>query len=738
MSTRTRAGLGAIMGLLTAGASAAFAQAPGARPVVTLVRVETPPRLEDYVTGEAHAGTRIDGFLQRSPGDLTPATEATQAFLSYDSENIYAVFVCRVADRSKLRAHMARRESIFNDDHVVLFLDTFNDRQRAYMFFTTPLGIQADGITSEGQQDDFSFDLVWHSRGLITDFGYVVWMEIPFKSLRFAPSDGVQSWGLAVGRSMPVNNEQAFWPGITNRISGFTSQFAEVRGFDGVSAGRNIQAIPYGTFTGARFLDRGAAGFGSQAEGRMGVDAKVVLKDAVTLDFTANPDFSQVESDEPQVTVNQRFEVFFPEKRPFFLENSGFFQTPVNLFFSRRLRDPQFGARMTGKLGGWAVGGLTMDDRAPGHAVPEGDPLFGDRAFTALVRARREVGQSSVGALVTSQDFGPSASRVASLDARLRINPRWFFDGQAIVSDSTPAAGEALRDASYYAGLSRSGRGLTYQLTYQDVGRDFRAPLGFVPRTDIRQATSFATYRWRPRTGAVQAFGPNSFVQATWSHDGALQDWLVRFPAQIDFKRQTGLFARRAESFERFAGLEFRESENLVNFYTSALSWMDFSVFAATGTRPNFYPAHGLPLLASFLDGSVSLTFRPTSQLLIDETYLYSHLGERPGGRTIFDNHIVRTKVNYQFDRTLSLRAIVDYNAVLSNTDLVALDRTKHLTVDLLMTYLVAPGTAIYAGYTDGYDNIILDPVTGTRPIRSPTTSTGRQVFLKTSYLFRF
>ena len=713
-----------------------------ARQRIEIVRVSAPPKLEDYLAGERRGGTRIEGFLQRDPGDLTPVSETTEAFLSHDDDTLYAVFVCRTAKPSTIRARMARREAVFGDDHVALFLDTFNDKQRSYMFFATPLGIQADGITTDGQGDDMSFDAVWRSRGRLTDFGYVVSMAIPFKSLRFPPSSGPQTWGLALMRSIPVNTEQSFWPGITQRISGFSSQFAEARGFDDVSPGRNLQVIPYATFTGARFLDTSVPAFDSEAEGRAGVDAKVVVRDALTFDFTANPDFSQVESDEPQVTVNQRFEVFFPEKRPFFLENAGFFQTPINLFFSRRLRDPQLGARMTGKVGAWAVGALTMDDRAPGRAVDRDDPLFGDRSFNALARARREFGQSSVGALVTTREFGPSFNRIASADTRLRLNPRWFFTGQAIVSDTTNLTGSSLAGTAYSADLNNSGRRFNYNLNYQDIGAGFRAPLGFVPRTDIRQATSFATYRWRPKRGPVIAYGPNSFVQRTWNRSGELQDWVVRFPFQIDFKRQTGVFMRRAESLERFAGLEFREHENFINVYTSYLSWVDVSFFVATGTRPNFFPAPGVPpALADYRDALLSLTFRPTSNLLIDETYLYSHLGARPeSGQsgTIFDNHIVRTKVNYQFSRELSLRAIVDYNGVLSNSALVALDRTKHLTADILMTYLLSPGTALYVGYTDGYDNVALDVTGNLRPTRSPTTSTGRQFFIKSSYLFRF
>jgi len=452
-----------------------------------------------------------------------------------------------------------------------------------------------------------------------------------------------------------------------------------------------------------------------------------------------NPDFSQVESDEPQVTINQRFEVFFPEKRPFFLENAGYFQTPIDLFFSRRVADPQFGGRVTGKVGGWAVGALAIDDRAPGHKVEETDPLHDDRAFNGVVRAKREFGDSSVGGLVTTRNFGSSSNTIASADARLKINPQWFAQGQAAVADTTGLDGVHSSDAAYNANLSRSSRTLAYQADYTDIGRDFQTALGFVPRTDIRQASQFATYRWYPKSSRITSFGPNSFLQATWDHTGQLQDWTVRYPFEVDFKAQSSIFVRHQDSMERFAGIEFREDENLITANTSYFKWMDVNGFVATGTRPNYYPPEGTaPFLANFRDAQIGLSFRPFSGLLLDETYIYSHLGTRTSDhRSIFDNHIVRSRANYQFTRELSLRAIFDYNAVLPDPSLVALDRTKHVTMDVLLTYLTHPGTAIYVGYTDGYDNVQLGS-SGLVPIKNPTTSTGRQFFVKTSYLFRF
>ena len=729
--------------LVLMGSSPAAAQtASVGRPAISIPRVDSPPTLDDYATTERRPGVHVEEFVQRDPGDLVPATERTHAYLSYDDQHLYVAFVCEARDPSRIRARIARREQVFGDDFVALFLDTFQDHQRAYMFYANPLGIQADGFTTDAQGDDLSFDMLWNARGRLTGSGYIVLMSVPFKSLRFSAGTTPHAWGIALSRRIPDQNEDDFWPGMTRRVSGFVSRFAEARGLEGVSPGRNVQFIPYGTFTGARFLDRDAAAFDTDAEGRAGLDAKFVVRDAATVDLTANPDFSQVESDEPQVTVNQRFEVFFPEKRPFFLENANYFQTPITLFFSRRLRDPQLGARMTGRVGAWAVGAMMMDDRAPGRALAATDANRGDRSANALARAQRTFGESSIGALVTSRDFGSSFNRVASVDTRLRLNDRWFFTGQAALSDSRTRNGALQDDKAFSASLDKGGRRVTYSLSYQDIGAGFRPELGFVPRTDIRQAVSFAAVRWRPKNSPIVAIGPNSFVQYTWDHQGELQDWLIRFPLQIDLKRQSGAFFRRAESMERFAGFEFRQHENYANFHSSYISWLDVSLTFANGTRPNFFPAEGLaPFLAEFRDGSLSLTFRPTSRLLVDETYIYTHLGARSGTPhtgTVFDNHIARSRVNYQFSRELSLRAIVDYNAVLSNPALVGLDRSKHLTADVLLTYLLNPGTALYVGVTDGFDNVALDPVLGIRPSRSPTTSTGRQFFVKTSYLLRF
>ena len=316
-----------------------------------LTRTERPLGIEDFIGSRIPAGTtRIEGFTQREPGDGAPVSEGTVAYVAYDQNRLYVVFICDVRDRSTLRARRAPREAITADDQVAILLDTFHDRRRSYLFAVNPLGIQTDALLTEGQPGDYSYDTVWFSSGRLTERGFVAWIAIPFKSLRLPPGD-TQDWGIALMRSIPRNSEQSYWPAITRRVEGLAQQFATVDGLDGISPAHHVQLIPYGSGARAAVRETGGA-LADAGFMRAGIDAKTVIRNALTVDVTLNPDFSQVESDQPQVTTNQRFEVFVPEKRPFFIENAGYFlygavpaggNIPPFLFFSRRVADPSAG-----------------------------------------------------------------------------------------------------------------------------------------------------------------------------------------------------------------------------------------------------------------------------------------------------------------------------------------------------------------------------------------------------------
>jgi len=313
--------------------------------------------------------------------------------------------------------------------------------------------------------------------------------------------------------------------------------------------------------------------------------------------------------------------------------------------------------------------------------------------------------------------------------------------------DGTHHAGPA-----YLAGMEYSARHLTYLGSYEDRSPNFDGnELGFIPRVDIREMTHSVNYLWRPEGRRVLNFGPTVTTLVNWNHQGQVQDWSVDSGFAIFFANATEVKVSRSEAFQLFRNLGFRNGSSNVFFSTEPRQWLGMSATYDWGTNVNFSPAAGLsPFLANSANASCELNLRPTAGLRLDQIYFYTRLGTRagfvpsgvPASASIFNNHLLRWKVNYQFTRALSLRAIVDYNAVLANPSLIAQERTKSLTGDILFTYLLNPGTAFYVGYTDRHENLVLDPTLPPslrlQRIVEPTTSTGRQFFVKLSYLFRF
>lgn len=742
--------------VLAAGPASAQTAGPAQVGQATVVplripRVVRPPALEDYLGGAPSQGElAVEGFRQRDPNDGDAASQPTTAYLSFDAERLYVAFVCLDRDPSQVRARLSRRDAIAQDDVVAVMLDTFHDRQRSYLFAVNALGIQSDALASEGRDDDYSFDTVWRSSGRLTSAGFVVLMAIPFKSLRIS-AEPSGTWGLALSRSIPRNSEQSFWPYITRRVEGVTQQFAAIARPERVSGGRNMQLIPYTTVSSGRYLDAATSSFTTPTDRRVGLDAKVVVRDAAAVDIMVNPDFSQVESDQPQVAINQRFELFYPEKRPFFLENASTFKyvrtatsdpttrlIPDMLFFSRRIQNPELGARVTGKTGPWSFGFIVANDRGLGAAA-----AANVSATVAVGRLQREFrNQSTVGLFATSHQRGADTNRVGALDVRWKLSPNWVAAVQAVASRSEEANGSRKAGPAYNASLFYKSRNVLYSAFYSDRSPQFRAALGFVPRTDIRQIEQYAEYRVRPRVGPLVAYGPNSYFRLNWNHAGQLQEWIVRFPFEVHLKGRTQIFVRRVESYELVDGVDLRGHVQTINVTTEWLKWLAINEGFEWGATPNYFPPPGVgPYVGESVSATLGLLFRPTPRVRAELTYLHSKLTGAPPGASgrpkVFSNHIVRSMLNYQFTRELSVRAVADYNAVSPNVALVRLVSDRRVGIDTLMTYQLGPATALHAGYTSGYQNV--RPSLEGSPVERTTTpgqQVGRQLFLKVSYLF--
>ncbi len=728
-------------------------------------------------TGEtALQMAKVTGFVQRNPHNGEKISEKTEAYLGYDQKNLYIVFVC-FDDPKKVRARMSRREDIRDDDQVEVMLDTFHDRRRAYAFQTTPLGVQWDAIWTEAPRTevsgnmDTSFDTVWDSRGKVTSGGFVVEISIPFKSLRF-PATKKQEWGIILYRGIFRKNEDSFWPQISRKVEGRLGQEATLHGLEGISPGRDIELIPYGIMRGFRALDQvdPENPFFRQAtaQGQIGMDAKLVIHDHFVLDVTANPDFSQVESEDPQITVNQRFEVYFPEKRPFFLENEDYFRTPIDLFFTRSIQDPSAGIRLTGKEGPYSVGVMATDDRAPGLAVPSYcpvtspdclDSLYGIRSYFAVARVTRDIfRQSSVGAIYADWECPTTGefNRVGGVDTRLKFNDNWTVEGQAVTSSSNllglsasnlaatceanqyPFSSGNAGNGNYFAGpadqieVRRNGLHFIYNGTYQDVSPGFVSVPGFVNRVDIRDIDQRAGYFFRPRDGWITNWGPVMYAHYTFDHSGTRLDTDYEPYLTIQARGQTTVqFVPYEETRERlrpqdfaFIGLpgltadqDYHEHRSGAKFQTGYFRKVTIGASYFWGDGANFVPSSTLvpqALLSRSNTGSATLAFRPLKPLKIENTYLFERLraneneylfavAQAPLGATIgkgiFNNHIVRSKWNWQFTPQLSLRLILQYNSVLANTPgntyypYTYLPTQKQFNADFLLTYLVHPGT---------------------------------------------
>ena len=732
------------------------------RPAVFIHRVERAPALEDFLDMKPSAEiagslTKMDDFVQAKPKDGAPPTFPTEAYMCYDAKNLYIIFIAFDTEPAKLRASMTKREppGFFDDDVLELRFDTFDDRRRSYYFAVNPLGVQYDALWPEGEGGfDPSFDTLWQSEGRITDRGYVVWISIPFKSLRFSP-EPKQKWGFYFGRLIPRLSEGHGWPKLTTKNPSFLSQTARLDGLENISPGHNVQIIPYAVVRSFRELDlrdpTAPAFIGRKASTQFGMDGKVVIKDSFVLDVTGNPDFSQVESDEPQVTVNQRFEVFFPEKRPFFLENANYFQTPINLVFTRRIVSPEFGVRLTGKKGPYALGMLFANDKSPGETVPDHDPLFHKHANFGILRVNRDIfKQSSIGMIYTYRGLLDSSNQVGGIDGRFRLNKHWLINAQAVASSTKFLNGSHLSGPAYHFLLNGEARQYSFDLAFDDRSPGFRTAVGFEPRVDIRRLKSAYSYRWRPEGKTLIAWGPNISFTSIWDHANTRLEWTASPSMSWEFVHQTNVNVfysggRELLRPQDFPGLptnrDFSPREVGVSFSSAYFSKAIFSATFSRGQTINFEPPAGSePFISNVAFRNVQVTLRPLKKLQIDNTYLETRLSNGAAGAGIFTDRIFRSRVNWQFNRKFSLRAIPQYESLSVNPEQTSLTKTRNFNGDFLAAYSLNPWTSLYVGYNSNLQNIELVNSAGQPVLRRVPDlhNDARQFYIKFSYLFRF
>ena len=636
---------------------------------------------------------------------------------------------------------MDRDRIMYTDDKMSVYFDPFLDQQRAYVFSVNGYGVQGDSLVGGGgrggggggggrggvPRGDASWDALFESAGGLVADGWTAEISIPFKSLRY-PSRGSgesHTWGFQIARSIGSKNETVVWSPVSRGISGFLTQMGVLQDMTNLSTSRNLELLP--TFTGLQVgsLDTTTGVFADDdvtPEG--GLNVKYGVTSNLTADFTVNPDFSQIESDQPQIEVNRRFPLFFPELRPFFLEGQEVFSTrgPASLVHTRTIVDPRYGGKLTGKVGKTTLGVLVADDEAPGKRDDPADPALGQTAQFFIGRVRYDMyAESYIGAIVTDREFMDAYNRVGGIDGRFRLGQTNDFDFRLVQSSTRREDGTELSGPIFNTRFSHNGRNLNYGVNHFSVDPDFRTEAGFVRRTDTRDTAANVSYRWWPESWVIN-WGPRFNYSRNYNFDGVLEDEEINGGLNVSFARNIGARISADRDMERFGGINFWGWRYSTNFNMDASRVVSLWGGFNWGDQVRFSDT---PFLGRSTGGRVFIALRPFSRLRSAINVNFSRLVDPRTDVEVFDVKIFRTETTYQFTNRLLIRNIMEYNTF---------DRT--LDANLLVTYRVNSGTVFYVGYDDHYEQ-------GNRidPLLFPTNEfrqTNRAFFTKFSYLFRY
>lgn len=736
---------GAIVLALTPAVAGAARQDPLTPAPFSVPRAASPVRV-DAVLDEPVWGRALTLTLdfEVSPGDSVPPPVRTEVLLAYDERTLYVAFRAYDPEPTAIRAHLTDRDKPYRNDYVGVIFDTFDDQRRGYEFFSNPLGVQMDMLRNEvgsGDNEDFSWDAIWDSAGRITADGYTVEMAIPLGSLRFPEDDGEQAWGFTAVRSYPRTvRHQILLNPVDRDRNCFACQFYKLTGLRGLKAGRNLEFDPTVTAQRDDALCDEADLSSDLAQGSFDVEAGLSARWGVTpnlsLNGALNPDFSQVEADVAQLDVNTRFALFYPEKRPFFLEGADYFSSPLRLVHTRSIADPSWGVKLTGKPGEQAIGVFAARDRTtnlllPGNQGSESAVL--DQPATAgAVRYRRDIGETStIGVLATAREGDEYSNRVAGLDAVLRLGPTDQLDVQWLTSRTEypaetvdqyaqpegPFSGHAF-EASY----THENRNWSGWAEFRDFGRGFRADLGFIPQVDVRKwEVGVSRILWGEAGDPYTRLEFGIEPERTEDQDGRLTgEWVSAF-ATYEGPLQSWGRLRVSRGRERYEGITYDLVTEEFFFNTRPTGDFTCSLRASFGDAidyDNGQPADRLRLRPEFtldLGRHLAIAFEHTFEELRVE-----------GGR-LYRANLSQARIVYQFNVRTFVRAIVQYRDLARDPalyeDEVGASETWAFA-QLMFSYKINPLTVFFLGYSDTRE---ADDVTGLTP-------TGRTVFVKLGY----
>jgi hypothetical protein len=704
---------------------------------IAITRSDAPIALDGKLDDAAwQTAAKIDRFYETSPGDNTPPKVNTIAYVMYDARYFYIGIRADDPDAKHIRAPFVDRDGVIGtDDNIAIFLDTRNDKRSAMELRVSPRGIQADGIFNDANgSEDFSPDFYYDTAASIDDKGWSAELRIPFSSLRYGSADP-QTWNILVWRNYPRDFRYGFHSAPLPRGSNcLVCHTHPIVGLTGLPAASHFVAAPYVT---AQQLSQPEAGLGSKLDGGdfetdAGLDLKWTPTANNALDLTINPDFSQVEADVAQITVNQRFAVFYAEKRPFFLEGFDLFDTPMQVAYTRTITSPRAGLRATGKQGATAYTLLITEDRGGGLAILPG-PQSSDfapqdfKSYATIGRVRHDFGSSFVGAVLTSRELdGGGHNRVFGPDAQWRPNESDSLTAQFLVSDTTnpdrpdlsPAwNGESLRSHAFTVDYSRNKAAYDWRVRAKDIGDQFRADLGFVPQVGYRELSGGGGLSFYPE-GMVRLVRPSVIVTRQTDQDNE----------EIYQQVSIGVNGFGVKNTQFFASIVPDEAIRVGD----RLLEQTYGTFFV-----QFDPSRRLPRItidtrfgeqidfggAQVGDGAyiaLGATVRPHDRLDLQFNVNREWL-DVDGGR-LYTADVQRLRAQYSFSAKSLLRVIAQY----VDTEFGDSTHDGSFLGSVLYSYKVNWQTVLFVGYGD---DRVLTP-------SNDLERSGRSLFFKISYAF--
>ncbi|HXH06152.1 MAG TPA: carbohydrate binding family 9 domain-containing protein [Vicinamibacterales bacterium] len=718
----------------------------------------TPPPLRTYTVQRAVSPIRIDGHLDEPawrsatvvplqyewfPGDNVEPRVRTDCLVTFDAERLYVAFRAYDPEPSAIRARLVDRDTAFQDDTVGFMVDPFNDGRRAFQFRVNALGVQMDAVNSDiDTSEDWSWDAIWESRGRIVDDGYIVEIAVPFSSLRFARRP-VQTWGFVALRDYPRSTRhrmQSAWR--DRRRTCLICQFDKLSGLEGISPGRNVELDP--TVTAARTDRRTVFPGGTLAAGPLDPQAGLTARWGITpgtmAHVTLNPDFYQVEADVAQLEINNRFALFYPEKRPFFLEGADFFATPVRAVFTRTVTDPSWGAKLTGKQGRHAYGLFLARDEIANFILPSNQGSRVDALETELTsgvyRYRRDIGGgSSLGLLYTGREGSGYHNRVGGVDGLLRPTRSSEIKFQYLRSDTQyPAAlaerqGERLDAFGGNAWLLEYFQGTRdYALLarYRDLSPTFRADSGFEPRVDTRTLAVAGERAWwgRPKQWYTRLTAGGA-GDRTVDYTGRVTDARLSVHGSYLGPAQTLVIYNPSWNREFFAGVTYDNLRHTIVLQSRPSGTLALAATIQAGETIDV--ANARP--ATTLSVAPSIEFSAARRINGTASHTFQRLTVR-GGR-LFTANLAQTRLIYHFNVRTFVRAILQYTAIdreVARYLTPVPPRTRRLFSQYLFSYKLNPQTVLLLGYSDTYQGLV----------QVDLTQTDRTFFLKLGYAWVF